>query len=132
MLSREMCPDWDVYKHAYEDIKNSGLSPYNLVSVDQSYDLSKITTVTAEEISGVVKTSVTKSSTSESSSTVDEDYESMSVSTSSSTTTTTVETHSTVEFTLDATYKIQYDFGTYELFGEYKILKDLKAEIVRH
>lgn len=137
MFTRDSCPDWDTYKHAYEDIKASGLSPSGLVSTDQSIDLTKVSTVTAEDIEGVVKTSVTKSSssslsTSETSSTVDEEYESSSVSISSSTTTTTEETTSTVEFQLDTTYTILYEFGTYELFGEYKILKNLKPEIVRH
>lgn len=124
-----------MYQQAYKDIKDSGLCPNGLVSIDQSIDLTKVSTVTAEEIEGVVKSSVTKSSsssTSESSSNFDSDYESSSVTTSSSTTSTTVETSSTVEFTLDSSYTIQYEYGTYDLFGKYNILKDLKPEIVRY
>lgn len=117
MMTRSPNPDWATYKKAYDDILASGINPYTLMSVDQSTDLSTIPTVTPDDINGVITTVTTTSSTT----TVD------GVTTSSSSTTTI----STVEFTLDSSYSIPYDYDVYDLCGNVKILKNLQPDVVR-
>lgn len=125
VLTRNSDVDWSTYKKIYDDIRASGLNPYYLMSIDQSTDLTTIPTITPEDISGdfvIQETSVTSSSTT----TVD----GTTISSSSTTTTTT----STVEFTLAPDYlsNYPYDFDTYDLFGDVKILKNLQPDVVRN
>lgn len=128
MLTRNSDVDWSTYKKIYDDIKKSGFNPNYLMSIDQSTDLTTIKTITPEDISGdavIQETSVTSSS---STTTVD----GTTISSSSSTTTTT--TTSTVEFTIVTDYvsNYPYEFDTYDLFRDVKILKNLPADIVRN
>lgn len=126
VLTRDSNPDYDVIKRAYTDILNSGLSPKYLMSIDQSPDLTTISTVTTDDIDGVITTSVTKSSSSHSIST-----DGCESTISTSTSTTTVETTaSTVEFMPRLDYSIPYEYGVYDSFGDIKILKNLQADMV--
>lgn len=121
MFTREANPDWSTYKKTYDDLLNSGLTPNNLMSIDQSVDLKTIQTVSDDDINGVI---TTKSVTTSSSTTTSDGT---TISSSSSTTTTT----STVQFTLNSDYSIPYEFDTYDICGNYKILKNLPADAVR-
>lgn len=126
MLSRKSNPDWSTYKKAYDDLKKSGINSRYLMSMDQSINLSDIPTITKDDLEGVVQTtSVTTSSTSKS---ISSDSDSTSISTSSTSTTTTI---SSVEFTLKPDFKIPYEFGTHDLFGNIQILKNLSPEVVK-
>lgn len=135
MFTRKANPDFKTYQAIYDDLEKSSLSTYNLLSMDQSVDLTKVTTVTTDDIDGVVETtSVSKSSSSKTCETVDGSVvkESSASETSSTTTKSVSTTKSTVTFSVDKSYKISYETGTYPLFGDYQILKDLKPEVVRY
>lgn len=127
VLTRKSDVDWDTYKKIYEDIKNSGINPHYLMSIDQSTDLTKIPTVTPGDLNGdivIQETSVTSSSSTTTSG---------GTTTSSSSTTITKST-STVEFVLAPDYlsSYPYEFDTYDLFGDVKILRNLPADLVRN
>lgn len=127
MFTRDANPTDSTYKKAYDDIMNSGLSPRYLMSVDQSIDLSTIPTVTKDDLEGVIETSVTTSSTAKS---ISSDSDSTSVSSTSTTSTTTVV--STIDVPISPDFTIPYEYDTYDLFGDIKILKNLKPELVRN
>lgn len=130
MLSRDVNPGPEVYQKAFDDIRRSGLNPNFLMSIDQSINLSDIPTVTEDDLNGVIQTtSTTSSSTSKSISTTDSDIQISSSSTSTSTSSTTTIV-STVEITLNPNFKIPYEFGTHDLFGDIQILKNLSPETV--
>jgi len=130
VFTRDINPSKDIYQKAFNDIKRSGLCPKYLMSIDQSVVLSKVPTVTSEDIEGVIQTKTVTTSKTKSITTThtDSDIDS----TSSSTSMTTVTTVSTVEFTLNEDYNIPYEYDFYEHCGKIKILKNLKPEMVRN
>lgn len=115
-MTRSPNPDWTTYKKAHDDLLASGINPYHLMSIDHSTDLSKIPTVTTDDINGVYTSTTTTSSTTTSNG----------VTTSSTSTTV-----STVEFVLDSGYSIPYDYDVYDMCGSVKILKNLAPDVVR-
>lgn len=127
MFTREKNPSFDTYQKAFNDIRNSGLNPNTMISIDQSIDFSTIPSITEDQINGVVQKTTVR--TKQSSSSTSDGL----VTSSSSTTveeTTTEVTASTVEFTLNPQFTIPYKFEAYPLSGNIKVLRDLTLQDV--
>lgn len=113
------------------DILNSGLNPYNLMSINQIPDLTVLPNISIDDIDGVVKsTTVTTSSMTKSFSTSNDEC-SVSSTSSSYSSTTTETSSSSVVFTLNSDYKISYDYDSYDLCNGIKILKNVDSDTVR-
>lgn len=125
MLTREEVPSWTTYQKAFNDIQASNLSPYYMVCADQSVVLKDISSITPQDLSGTIDTTVIESLTSTTTTSSSGDS-TTSVTVSSS---TTVE--STVNFVLLPDYPCPYELETYPYCNSIKIIKYMSPEIVR-
>lgn len=120
-FSRSPNPGPSTYKKVFDDLIKSGISPYNLMSMDQSVDFTNIPTVTPDELYGITQETVTRSS----STTLPDGT------TKTSSSTTTVTTVSTIDYVPNPNYVSPYDFDTTcSLFGDIKVLKNLPVDVV--
>lgn len=124
MLTREEVPSWTTYQKAFNDIEASNLSPYYMVCADQSIVLKDISSISPEDLSGTIDTTVVKSLTA--TTTTSSSGESTTVTVSSC---TTVE--STVNFVLLPDYPCPYELETYSYCNSIKIIKYMSPELVR-
>lgn len=136
VLTRKQFPDWTTYEKAFKDIENSGLSPYYLMSVDQSVDLYSIPTLKPEDIDCVIDTSLFTTTTTKSlttTTTIDSDAactvsDDSCVTSSVDSSSTTV---STIQIVKKPDYVCPYEMDVYPLCGNIKVLMNLTPETVR-
>ncbi|CAI6343688.1 unnamed protein product [Macrosiphum euphorbiae] len=146
VLTRDVNPDWCTYDKAYNDIKESGLSPNYLVSVDHSLEslggpsmtvpsmgpsmtVPSMAPTMPGDIDGMIqKTSVSTTSATKSIST------DCGTVTSSSTSTTTTSTTSTVIIDKSPDFSSLYDLGPCDLYNPYdglQIYKNMDKPTIR-
>jgi len=136
VLTRKQFPDWSTYEKAFNDIKNSGLSPYYLINVDQSIDLKAVPNLKPEDIDCVIDTSLYTTTTTKSltTTTINSDVPCIDVpddSCAPSPADSCTKTVSTIEIVTKPDYKCEYEIDVYPLCGNIKILKNLTPDTVR-
>lgn len=128
MLTRDEVPSCDTYQKAFNDIEASNLSPYCLVSTDQSIILEDISTISPEDLQDTIDATLVTSLTSTMTRTTTSSDD-----TTTSTTTTDISTtvESTVNFVLIPDYPCTYELELYSYCGSIKIIKYMAPETVR-